>query len=118
MNRFTHVIFLKSYNNLFESTCSLFFLFVSINLYSLDLFREEFQTKSAASHARLIELLLTVICFVLPLYSPTSSIKRKFLKKNVHVLAFSRTLLIPLAYVPSHTCLTLFPSCLLLLVIL
>ena len=42
---------------------------------------------------RLIEFLLTVVvCFVLPFYSPTPSIKLTFFKQKVAVLAFWRIL--------------------------
>ena len=50
-------------------------------------------------HTRLTELLLPVVCFAWPLYSPKQTVWRMFLKWNVRVLAFSRTLLRP------HCCL-------------
>ena len=57
-------------------------------------------------YARLIELLLTVVCFVLPFYMRTHSVCRMSLKYKPHDLAFLRTLSQQLVYVNSHTCLS------------
>ena len=48
-------------------------------------------------------LQLTVVCYILPFYSPTSSVKRKFLKWKVLVLVLSITLLRAFVYGHSHT---------------
>ena len=46
----------------------------------------------ARLHTRLTALQPLVACFILRFYSPTQKVWQTFLKRNVHVLAFSRTL--------------------------
>ena len=55
-------------------------------------------------HTRRTELLLTLVRFVWPFYIRTSSVCRTFSKQKVHGLAFSRTLLRKLVYVPHAYC--------------
>ena len=51
-----------------------------------------FSSHATRLHTRLIELLLLVVCFVLPVYNPKQTVYRTLLMYNVCALAFSRAL--------------------------
>ena len=83
------------YNNNYNNNYA-FVILICFILHTTDMF------KHATSHKAALQL--PVVCFVLPFYSPTRSVKRRFLKQKILVLAFLRTLF--------------RPSCLLLVVFL
>ena len=87
----------------------LFAILLTTFLWALHLFVRSSQRRFSNTklHTRQTELLLTTVCFVLPFNIRTPSICRTFLKWEVRVLAFSRTLSRPLVYVHSNTCLLL-----------
>ena len=71
-----------------------------------------FSSRATRLHTRLTELLLLVVCIVLPFYRPTQTVWWTFLKEHVRVRVFSRLhcylcIVYTLLFVRSLTCLSL-----------
>ena len=90
-------LFLSAYNLFANHTCTVFCK--QLGCSNTQLFVH------SHLHTRLIEFLLTLVCYILSFYTPTRSIKRTLLKQEVRLLAIQRTLSRPFVYVHSHTCL-------------
>ena len=109
-------LLLSAYNLFASHPCTLCFsynysLFCSQSFckhytYSLNLFNRNLNFTTQQHNTRRTELQLTFVCFVLSFYMRTPSVYRIFSKQKAHDLVFSRTLLRPLVYVHSHTCLS------------